>query len=194
MNLQAQTLESTKVSAQAQRYEIDPAHASAEFKVRHLLVAHVKGQLGRVTGYVVLDETDPTRSRVEARIDARGIETKNADRDAHLRSADFLDVENFPEVVFRSTRVRPVRAGLEVDGELTIRGVTRPVTLEVEPLPPLVKDPYGNLKRGATARTRIDRRDFGLTWNVALEAGGVLVGDEVAIEIEVELQKGTEGS
>jgi polyisoprenoid-binding protein YceI len=170
------------------RWEIDPGHASAAFKVRHLMVAHVRGQLGPVSGSVVLDENDPARSRVEVKIDARGIDTREPKRDEHLRSADFLDVEHHPTVDFRSTGVRALDDGLfEVSGELTIRGVTRPVTLQVDPLPPAVQDPWGNVKRGATARASINRKDWGLNWNLALEAGGVVVGDRVDIEIEVEL-------
>jgi polyisoprenoid-binding protein YceI len=174
----------------AASWDIDPVHASAGFKVRHLMVSYVRGQLGTVTGTAVIDEDDPTRSRVDVSIDAAGIETRDARRDEHLRSADFLDVANHPKVTFRSTSVRPAATadgGLEVTGDLTIRGVTRPVTLAVEPLGPAVADPWGNTKRGTTARARIDRRDFGLRWNAALETGGFIVGDEVAIEIDVEL-------
>jgi polyisoprenoid-binding protein YceI len=173
--------------AAAAVWDIDPAHSSAGFKVRHLMVSHVRGHLGTVSGSVVIDEKDLTRSRVDVSIAASGIDTREPKRDDHLRSADFLDVANHPNVTFRSTAVRPGPQGPEVTGDLTIRGVTRAVTLTVEPLPPAVADPWGNTKRGATARARINRKDFGLTWNVALEAGGVVVGDEVAIEIEVEL-------
>ena len=173
--------------AQTLRYAIDTAHASAGFKVRHLMVAHVRGELGPVTGTVWLDPQDSSRSSVEASIDARGIDTRNAERDAHLRSADFLDVERHPSVTFRSTRVEPGTAGrLAVTGDLTIRGTTRPVTLQVE-LSEEVRDPWGNQKRGATATARIDRSDFGLTWNAALETGGMLVGNPVDITLELEL-------
>ncbi len=172
----------------ATHWQIDSSHSSAQFKVRHLMVSSVRGELGRVSGEVVIDDTNPERSTAVARIDARGLDSKDAKRDEHLRSADFLDVANYPEVTFRSTRVAPARdGGFTVTGELTIRDKTRPVTLEVDPLPGEVKDPWGNVKRGATARTRLDRKDWGLGWNMALEAGGVLVGDRVDVEIEVEL-------
>jgi polyisoprenoid-binding protein YceI len=169
-------------------WTFDPAHSSASFKVRHLMVARVRGHLGPVSGRVELDEQDLSRSRVEVNIDARGIDTREPKRDEHLRSADFLDVANHPNVTFSSTAVKPGKDGsLEVLGNLTIRGTTRPVTLQVEALEPAVSDPWGNRKRGAAARTTINRKDFGLTWNVALEAGGVMVGEQVEIEIEVEL-------
>jgi polyisoprenoid-binding protein YceI len=177
----------TPAQATSATWDVDPAHSSAGFKVRHLMVSHVRGHLGPVSGSVVLDEKDPARSRVDVSIAATGIDTREPKRDEHLRSADFLDVANHPNVTFRSTAVRPTVEGLSVTGDLTIRGVTRPVTLEVEPLAAAVADPWGNTKRGASARARINRRDFGLQWNVALETGGFVVGDEVGIEIEVEL-------
>ena len=176
------------VQPSAATWDIDGSHSSAAFKVRHLMLSRVRGELGPVSGTVLLDEANLLRSRVEVCIDARAIDTRDAKRDEHLRSADFLDVAHHPEVTFRSTAVRrDDDQRLLVTGDLTIRGATRPVTLEVDPLPPAVNDPWGNTKRGATARTRINRKDWGLTWNLALEAGGVVVGDEVAIEIEVEL-------
>ena len=174
----------------AQAWDIDPSHSSANFKVRHLMVSHVRGELGPVAGAVWIDDQDITRSRIDVSIDARKIATRDEKRDEHLRSADFLDVANHPTVTFKSTRVE--RAGaddLRVAGDLTIRGTTRPVTLTVESLAPAVTDPWGNTKRGATAHAKIHRKDWGLQWNVGLEAGGVLVGEEVAIEIEVELLK-----
>jgi polyisoprenoid-binding protein YceI len=171
-------------------YDIDTSHAVAGFKVRHLMLAHVRGQLGPVTGTVFIDEADLSRSRVDVSIDARGIDTREPRRDEHLRSADFLDAANHPNVTFKSTRVEAPRGAagdLRVTGDLTIRGVTRPVTLEVEALPPTIKDPWGNARRGVSARGRINRKSWGLEWNMALEAGGVVVGDEVALEIEAEL-------
>lgn len=171
-------------------YDIDTSHATAGFKVRHLMLAHVRGHLGPVTGTVAIDERDITRSRVDVSVDARGLDSREPKRDEHLRSADFLDVANHPTVTFRSTRVEaPQGPGgdLRVTGDLTIRGVTRAVTLEVEAIGPVVKDPWGNSRRGVSARARINRKDWGLNWNVAIEAGGVLVGEEVQIEIEAEL-------
>jgi polyisoprenoid-binding protein YceI len=177
-------------ATEATTWDIDASHTSAGFKVRHLMVSHVRGRLGAVSGTVVLDEQDPAGSRVDVSIDVAAIDTRDEKRDAHLRSADFFDVANHPNVTFRSTAVRPGREGAgsyDVTGDLTIRGVTRPVTLAVEPLAAAVADPWGSTRRGATARARVNRKDFGLQWNLALETGGFVVGDDVAIEIEVEL-------
>jgi polyisoprenoid-binding protein YceI len=170
-------------------WEVDSAHSTAAFKVRHLMVSNVRGTLGPVSGTVEIDDRTPTRSRVSVSIDARGLDSKDPKRDEHLRSADFLDVAHFPSVTFRSTDVHPVApaGSLAVTGELTIRGVTHPVTLTVDPLPSAVQDPWGNTKRGAVARTSLSRKDWGLLWNLPLETGGVVVGDRVDIEIEVEL-------
>ena len=177
-------------AARAATWDVDTSHANAGFKVRHLMVSHVRGHLGPVTGTIVIDEEDLSRSRVDVTIDARGIDSREPKRDEHLRSADFLDVANHPTVAFRSTRVE-APAGpdgdLRVTGDLTIRGVTRAVTLEVDALPPAIKDPWGNSRRGVSARARINRSDWGLKWNLAIEAGGVVVGDEVAIEIDAEI-------
>jgi polyisoprenoid-binding protein YceI len=178
---------SSTAAAGAVRYEIDPTHASAQFKVRHLMVSSVRGELGEVTGAIHLDPDDVSRSSVVARIDAAGIATRNADRDAHLRSADFLDVANHPEITFRSTRVRPVEPSLlAVDGELTIRGVTRPVTLEVE-LSGEIRDPWGNVKRGVLATARLHRKAFGVSWNATMDGGGIVVGETVDVTIEAEI-------
>jgi polyisoprenoid-binding protein YceI len=174
----------------ATTWDIDTAHSTAGFKVRHLMLAHVRGHLGPVTGTVVIDEQDPSRSRVDVSVDARGIDSREPKRDEHLRGADFLDVANHPTVTFRSTRVEALSGpdgDLRVTGDLTIRGVTRPVTLEVEALAPAVKTPWGDTRRGVSARARINRKDWGLRWNIALEAGGLTVGEEVAIEIEAEI-------
>lgn len=174
--------------APIETYDVDASHSSAQFKVRHLMVSNVRGHLGAIEGTLTLDPRDPTRSHVAVKIDARGVDSKDAKRDEHLRSGDFFDVAQHPYVTFQSTAVRAKKGGeLEVVGDLTIRGVTRPVTLQVESLTEPVRDPWGNVKRGATARTSLNRSDWGLTWNAALEAGGVLVGDRVDVEIEVEL-------
>lgn len=171
-------------------WDIDSAHSQTHFKVRHLMVSHVRGTLGEVSGTLVLDEGDITRSRVDVRVDTRGIETRDEKRDAHLRSADFLDVTNHPYLTFVSRQVRKEKGSrLAVDGDLTLHGITKPVTLEVEALENAVTDPWGNIKRGASARTTINRKDWGLEWNMALEAGGVMVGEQVVIEIEVELAR-----
>jgi polyisoprenoid-binding protein YceI len=171
-------------------WNIDPAHSVAEFKVKHMMISNVKGQFSSVTGLLSLDEIDITSSRVEASIDAASINTRDAQRDAHLKSADFFDVEKFPTLSFKSTRVRRAGDGeLAVEGELTIHGITRKVVFTVEGPTAPVKDPWGNTRVGLSASTKINRKDFGLTWNAALETGGILVGDEVAITLEAEFLK-----
>ncbi len=171
-------------------WNIDPAHSAAEFKVKHMMISNVKGQFAKVTGVLTLDESDLTDSHVEALIEAASIETRDAQRDAHLKSADFFDVEKFPTLFFKSTRVSPVGDGeLAVEGDLTIRGVTRKVVFSVEGPTPPAKDPWGNTRVAVSATTKINRKDFGLTWNTALETGGILVGDEVTITLDVQFVK-----
>ena len=173
--------------SQTVTYIIDPSHSTAGFKVRHLMVSNVRGEFSGVAGTVVFDAEDSANSKVEASIDATTIQTRDNQRDQHLKSADFLDVEKFPKIAFTSKKVAPVEdSEWRVIGDLTIHGVTREVALDVEGPTPEVKDPWGNIKIGATATTKLNRKDFGLVWNVALEAGGVLVGDEVAIQLEIE--------
>jgi polyisoprenoid-binding protein YceI len=168
-------------------WAIDPAHSGVHFSVKHLVIATVRGQFDKLTGVVTIDPTNLDRSTVQAAIEAGSINTRESQRDAHLRSPDFLDVERFPTIDFRSTKLERSRDGYRVTGDLTIHGVTRPVVLEVETSETELTDPYGNVKRAASATTRINRKDFGLAWNVALEAGGVVVGDELKVEIDVEL-------
>jgi polyisoprenoid-binding protein YceI len=169
-------------------WQIDPAHSSAHFAVRHMMVANVRGEFSRVTGTVVLEPSNPATARAEAVIDAAGIQTREPARDQHLRSADFLDVERFPTITYRSLEVQTREdGGFQVAGELTLHGVTRPVTLAVEPPSAETRDPYGSIRVGTSASAKIDRRDFGLTWNAVLEAGGVLVGNEIRITLDVEL-------
>ena len=168
-------------------WKIDPAHSGVHFSVKHLVVATVRGQFNTVSGSVVIDPLDPAGSSVHALIDAASIDTREPQRDAHLRSPDFLDVERFPTIEFRSTTVARADDGYTVSGDLTIHGVTRPVVLRVETTDDEIRDHVGNLKRAATATAKINRKDFGLTWNVALETGGFVVGDEIRIEIDVEL-------
>ena len=168
-------------------WNIDPVHTTVEFKIRHMMIANVKGHFKLASGVMTVDEGDITKSRVEASIDAASIDTREPDRDAHLRSPEFLDVEKFPTLTFTSTRVtRAGQDGLEVEGDLTIHGVTRKATFQVEGPTPPGKDPWGNLRIGLSATTKINRKDFGLTWNAALETGGILVGDEVTITLDVE--------
>jgi polyisoprenoid-binding protein YceI len=168
-----------------ERWEIDSSHSGIHFSVRHLVIAKVRGQFSRWTGAVVVPDGDFTKASVEAVVDASSIETGVADRDAHLKSADFFDVAQFPEVTFKAARVTPTGDDLRVVGDLTIKGITREVTLDVEPLGQ-VKDPWGNDRVAFSAKTAIDRKDFGLTWNQVLETGGVAVGDRINLEIEVE--------
>lgn len=171
-------------------YEIDAAHASAQFSVRHLMVSNVKGVFSNVKGTVTYDPANPSASKVEATIDAATVDTRNGKRDDHLKSADFFDVAKFPLLKFVSKKVEQPQPGkLKVTGDLTIHGVTKEVVLDVDGPTDEIKDPWGNLKRGASATAKVNRKDFGLTWNKALETGGVVVGDDVEITIELELQK-----
>ena len=171
-------------------YTIDPAHSSAHFKVRHMMISNVRGEFGKVAGTVRFDPAHPEASEVVAEIDASTINTREPQRDAHLRSADFLDAANYPAIRFQSKKVERVGPGnYRVTGDLTIRGVSREVVLTVDGPTPESKDPWGMTRSGAEATTTIRRKDFGLTWNQALETGGVLVGDEVEIGIDVELVK-----
>jgi len=165
-------------------YQLDPAHTSVGFTVRHLGLSKVRGSVELRGGTVVIGE-DPTQSSVEATLDAASFSTGAADRDAHVRSADFLDVEQFPELTFRSTGVRQDGSSWKVDGELTIRDATRPVTLDVV-FEGSGQDPWGGGRIGFTATTEIDREQFGITWNQALETGGVLVGKQVKITIDAQ--------
>ena len=171
-------------------WNIDPVHSVAEFKVKHMMISNVKGQFTSVKGVLVLDETDLTKSHVEASVEAASINTRDAQRDAHLKSADFFDVEKFPSLSFKSTRISRVGdKELTVAGDLTIHGVTRNVTFTVEGPTPPAKDPWGNIRLGLSATTKINRKDFGLTWNTALETGGLLVGDEVTITLDLQFVK-----
>lgn len=178
----------TPVIVEAATWQIDPAHATIEFKVRHLMVAWVKGTFPTVAGFADVDEADLTKATVSVTIDTTSIDTNNAKRDEHLRSADFFDVAKYPTMTFVSKKVIADGINLrQIIGDLTIRGTTREVTLEVEEFTPAIKDPWGNLRRGATATTTVNRKDFGLAWNTLLETGGVAIGDEVRISLDVEL-------
>src|ERR1700756_4321943 len=171
-------------------WNIDPAHSVAEFKVKHMMIANVKGHFSKVTGVLVHDESDRTKSRVEATIEAASIETRESQRDTHLKSADFLHVEKFPTLSFKSTDIKVADDGeLKVQGDLTIRGVTRKVTFAVEGPTPPTKDPWGNVRIAISATTKSNRNDYGLTWNAALETGGILVGEEITITLEMEFVK-----
>jgi polyisoprenoid-binding protein YceI len=171
-------------------WNIDPTHSHAEFKVKHLMISNVRGSFPKVSGVLALNEADPTGSSVEASIDVASIETRDAQRDGHLKSADFFDVEKYPAMTFKSTKVSATGAGEgTVEGDLTIRDVTKPVIFNVEGPTAPVKDPWGNLRVAVAATTKISRKEFGLTWSAPMEAGGVMVGDEVTITLDVEFVK-----
>jgi polyisoprenoid-binding protein YceI len=171
-------------------YKIDPQHSTAHFVVRHLMITNVRGAFSSVQGTVVYDSDDPTASSVDAVIDASSINTNEPQRDAHLKSADFLDVEKHPTIVFKSTKFTKAGDGeWNLAGDFTLHGVTKEVVLKVEGPTAETKDPYGNIRIGASATTKIKRSEFGLTFNIALEAGGIAVGDDLKIEIEVSLIK-----
>ncbi|HZZ83706.1 MAG TPA: YceI family protein [Anaeromyxobacteraceae bacterium] len=169
-------------------WNVDPTHSQVGFAVKHLVISNVRGEFSSYSGKVLLDDADPSRSSVDASIDVNSVNTKVADRDAHLKSPDFFDAAKYPRMTFKSTRVE--RAGknqLKVTGDLTLHGVTRPVVLAVETAPE-VKGMYGETRRGFAATTKINRKDFGLTWNKVVEAGPA-VGDEVAISLDLEVVK-----
>jgi len=172
-----------------EKWDFDLVHSSINFWVRHLMVSKVHGRFTKWTGKLEVDDKNPANSRVEVQIDAASIDTQEAPRDAHLRSADFLEVEKYPYITFKSTSIEPVsKDRYKAKGDLTIRGVTRPVELDVE-YAGRVKDPWGGERLGFSARTSLNRKEFGLVWNVMLEAGGITVGDNVEIEIEIEAVK-----
>jgi len=170
------------------QWQIDPAHSAAHFSVRHLMISNVRGEFTKLSGSALIYPADPAKSTVEITIEAASINTREAKRDEHLRSADFFDAANHPALTFRSKRVEAL--GLEnfkLTGDLTIRGVTKEVTFDVEGPTASVKDAWGNIRAGVAASAKINRKDFGLVWNALTEAGGVVVGDEVKITIEAEL-------
>ena len=172
-------------------WNIDPAHSAAEFKVRHMMISNVSGKFSGLLGILNLDETDYTRSTVEVTIPTASVKTADEKLDAHLKNEDFFHVEKFPTLTFKSTSIRSTGGrNYEVDGDLTILGVTKSVTLTVNDVSEPSKDPWGNQRIGLSGSTKINRKDFGLVWNTALELGGVLVGDEVTITLDVQFVKG----
>jgi len=172
-------------------YTIDPAHSSAHFSVRHMMVTNVRGAFSKINGTVTFDPENPAATVIEATIDVATINTNEPQRDAHLKSADFFDVEKFPAITFKGKKAEKVADDeWKITGDLTIHGVTRQEVLTVEGPTEESKDPYGNVRIGASARTKIKRSDFGLTWNAVLETGGIAVSDDVKLEIEVSLIKG----
>ena len=176
----------TATTSSVSTWKIDPAHSSAEFKVKHMMISNVKGKFSGISGTLTLDEADPTRSTVEAVVQVATLSTGDEQRDAHLKSADFFDAEKFPLIAFQGKEVTEQGGEWKLKGDLTIHGVTREISLDVEGPTPEHKDPWGNLRIGATATGKLNRKDYGLGWNAALEAGGVLVGDEVKLTIDLE--------
>jgi polyisoprenoid-binding protein YceI len=171
-------------------WNADPAHTTAEFKVKHMMISNVKGTVKGIHAILKLNDADPALSTVEATIPLSTLSTGDNQRDGHLKSADFFDVEKFPTMSFQSTGITQSGDDVySVVGELTIHGVTRPVSFSVSDLSTPSKDPWGNTRIGLTATTRINRKDFGLIWNSALESGGVLVGEEVTIAVDAEFIK-----
>jgi polyisoprenoid-binding protein YceI len=177
--------------ALAAPWEIDGAHSNAGFTVRHMMVSNVKGAFTKVTGTINWDEKDITKSTVEAAIDASTIDTNQAQRDAHLKSPDFFDVAKYPTINFKSKKVETAGEGkLKVTGDLTMHGVTKEVVLDVDGPAKEVKNPMdGSVRSGLSATTKFNRKDFGLGWNKVLESGGVAVGDEVSVALDLELVK-----
>jgi polyisoprenoid-binding protein YceI len=170
-------------------WKIDPSHTRAGFSVRHMMIANVHGQFETVTGTVDFNEADPARSAVDVQIDVASLNTRDEKRDAHLRSPDFFDVEKYPTLTFTSKRVEKLGENHgRIIGDLTIKGTTKEVALDVEYIGQ-AKSPWGTTSAGFTARAKVNRKDWGLNWNVALETGGVLVGDTVNIDIEAEIVK-----
>jgi len=171
-------------------YELDPVHSHLGFSVRHMMVSQQRGQFAGASGTLTLDRADLTKSRVEVTIDVATVNTNNTDRDNHLRSADFFDVANHPKITFASRAVQVKDDGeLRVTGDLTIRGTTRSVVLTTEPISEESKDPFGNIKVGTSVTGKVSRKDFGLVWNAILETGGVALGDDVKLMLDVQFQR-----
>ena len=175
-------------SALAQTWTIDASHSAAQFAVRHMMVTTVRGTMGKVAGTVSFDAARPSAGSIDATIDVTGIDTREPGRDKHLVSADFFDAEKFPTITFKSKKIEPAAGGgFTVTGDLTMKGVTKEVVLNVEPLQPTIKDQRGNPRTGTTATTKLNRQDFGISWSRALDGGGLVVSDEVSVTIDIQL-------
>jgi polyisoprenoid-binding protein YceI len=182
------TVAAASQSTKPTQWQIDPAHSAAHFSVRHLMISNVRGEFTKLSGSALLNPVDPAKSSVEITIEAASVNTREPQRDEHLRSADFFDVAKYPSLTFRSKRVEALGAeNFKLAGDLTIHGVTKEVTFDVEGPTAAIKDPWSNIRAGVTASAKINRKDFGLVWNALTEAGGVVVGEEVKITIEAEL-------
>lgn len=184
------TMLSLPALAQPALWEIDAAHSSVGFAVRHMMISRVNGQFAGFSGTVELDPAAPAAAKIEAKVQVKTVDTGNGQRDAHLLGPDFFDAARFPEMVFVARQVEPLAPGkLRILGDLTLRGVTRPVVLDAEGFDSEVKDPFGAVRTGGTARTTINRKDFGMAWNKSLQTGGLLIGEEVTITLDIELIK-----
>jgi polyisoprenoid-binding protein YceI len=169
-------------------WKLDPAHTLVEFSAKHLMISTVKGRISDVEGVINVDQNEPFNSSVEVTMNAASLDTRIEQRDQHLRSSDFLDVEKFPLIKFRSTDIQGDEQNFKLTGDLTIRDITRPITLDVT-FEGQTKDPWGGERIGFSATGKLDRRDFGLTWNVILESGGLTVSNDIKIQLEVEAIK-----
>lgn len=177
-------------AAPAESWKIDPAHSAAEFSIKHMMISTVRGQFSKVSGTIDYDPKNPKDAKVEAVIDVASVDTREPKRDDHLRSADFFDTQKFPTMTFKSTRVIEATSGkLKLAGDLTLHGVTKEVTLDVDGPSAPITDPRGNTKIGASATATINRKDFGVSWNKAMDNGGMMLGEDVPITIDVELVK-----
>jgi len=185
----------TSTTARADVWTIDPAHTTIAFSVRHMMVSNVRGQFSKFNGSVDGAPAHPTDAKIAASIEAVSIDTANQKRDEHLRSPDFLDVVKFPMVTFASKKIEKVSdTKYKVTGDLTLHGVTKEIVLDVSDVTPPIKDPMGNLRAGAEAKTTINRQDFGVSFNKTLDGGGLVVGDEIPITIDVEVTRKAEAS
>jgi polyisoprenoid-binding protein YceI len=179
---------SLPAAAATVNWQIDPQHSSAQFSVRHMAISTVRGAFNKVTGTIALDDKDITKSTVDVNIDVTTVDTHEPGRDSDLRSDKFFDVAHYPSITFKSKKVEQVAPGkLKVTGDLTIRGTTKEVVLDVEGPTAPIKDPWGNQRSAANATTKINRQDFGVKWNATMDNGGVVVSDEVSINIDVEM-------
>lgn len=170
-------------------WEIDPGHSHVGFRVRHMMVSNVRGEFGKFSGSIKVDGSDLTKAMVEASIDVASINTRDEKRDGHLKSPDFFDAAKFPTITFKSKKIEKAKDGFKMVGDMTMHGVTKEVSFDVESLAPEAKNPYGMTVTGTTATTKINRKDFGVSWNKTLDSGGAVLGEEVQITLELELAK-----
>jgi len=196
MNWKTLTLGMLALAASAvaqSTYTIDTAHSAAQFSVRHMMISNVKGEFTKVTGTLTYDSKNVAASKIDVVIDANSISTREPKRDEHLKGADFFDTAKYPTLAFKSKQIWRTGGKLQAKGDLTMHGVTREVVLDVDGPTPEVKDPWGNMRFGASATTKVSRKEWGLVWNQAIETGGVVVGDEVTISIDIEATRNAAG-